>query len=81
MRTAHTLIPALTFALLAGCAATMTAVEHRELKVETQMSESVFLDVENRAERSVYLDIRNTSDQRFDVAERIRAEIIGRGYQ
>src|SRR5580704_10355396 len=47
--------------LFTGCAATQIALEHKNLKVQTQMSHTIFLDAEKRAERSVFLDIKNTS--------------------
>jgi len=65
---------------LSGCAATEIALEHKDLKVQTQMSATVFLDVEDRTEKSVFLDVRNTSDKDLDVLPLIEARLTANGY-
>ncbi|MGC9605708.1 MAG: complement resistance protein TraT [Minisyncoccia bacterium] len=65
---------------LSGCAATEVALEHKDLKVSTQMSSTIFLDVENRTARTVYLDVRNTSDKDIDVRPLIESRLVAQGY-
>lgn len=66
--------------LLSGCAATQVALEKKDLKVQTLMSDTLFLDIENQVSRSVYVDIRNTTDKDFDLAERIKSKLQAKGY-
>jgi hypothetical protein len=69
-------------AFLAGCAATTTAVSKRELDVQTQMTDSVFLEPVAPDRRTVFLDVRNTSDKPdFDVEPAIRRQLEASGYQ
>lgn len=66
--------------LLSGCAATMLALEKKDLKVETLMSETIFLDVENQTGKRVYLDIKNTSDKDIQIREMIVSRLSTRGF-
>ena len=66
--------------VLAGCAATQVALEHKDLNVQSQMSATVFLDVESPAEKTVFIDVRNTSDKDFDVAPLIKTRLEQKGY-
>jgi hypothetical protein len=65
---------------LCGCAATQIALEKKDLKVETQMSNTIFLDIENQSERSVFVDLRNTTDKNINVRERILDRLRDKGY-
>jgi hypothetical protein len=65
---------------LCGCAATQVALEKKDLKVETQMSDTIFLDIEKQTERSVFVDVRNTSDKELGVRERIIDRLRSKGY-
>ena len=75
-------IPALSVLslVLAGCAATQVALEHKDLNVQSEMSATVFLDVESPVEKTVFVDVRNTSDKDFDVAPLIKARLEQKGY-
>jgi hypothetical protein len=66
--------------LLWGCAATQVAIEKKDLKVETLMSDTIFLDVEKNLPRTVYVDIRNSSDKDFDLLGPVTARLTQRGY-
>lgn len=65
---------------MSGCAATQVALEKKDLKVQTIMSDTLFLDIESAAARSVFVDVRNTSDKDFDLAERIKSKLVAKGY-
>jgi Enterobacterial TraT complement resistance protein len=68
--------------LLAGCAATTTAVSKRNLDVQTKMTETIFLDPVPANQRTVFIQVRNTSDKPdFDIEPAVRAAIEGRGYR
>ncbi len=66
--------------LFYGCAATQVAIEKKDLKVETLMSDTIFLDVEKNLPRTVYVDIRNASDKDFDLLGPVTAKLSQRGY-
>ena len=44
-----------TVAVLTGCAATQTALEHGSLQVSTKQSETIFLDPVSNAQKTVYV--------------------------
>ena len=68
--------------LLAGCAATTTAVSKRNLDVQTKMTETVFIEPVNADRRTVYLNVRNTSDKPdFTVETAIRRQLEEAGYR
>lgn len=68
------------FLLLSGCAATQLALEKKDLKVETLMSDTIFLDVENQTGKRVYIDVKNTSDKVLNIRENIAGKLAARGY-
>ncbi len=66
---------------LGGCGAMNTAIKKRDLEVQTQMSETIFLEPLAPAKKVVYFDIRNTSDKEVNVKEKIASAFINRGYR
>ena len=68
--------------LLAGCAATTTAVSKRNLDVQTKMTDTVFLEPVAPDQRTVFINIRNTSDKPdFTVEPAIRQQLEASGYR
>jgi len=67
--------------LLAGCAATQTAISKRNLDVQTKMSATVFLDPVAPELQSVYVQLRNTSDKQMHLNDAIVAAIKSHGYR
>lgn len=63
-----------------GCSAMGTAIEKRDLAIETKMSETLFLEPVAPKNRVIYFDIRNTSDQDVNVKESVIAAFKNRGY-
>ena len=49
--------------LLTGCTALQTAVEHRNLDVNSKMSNSIFLDPVAPDQKTIYVAVKNTSSQ------------------
>ena len=49
--------------LLTGCTALQTAVEHRNLDVNSRMSHSIFLDPVAPDQKTIYVAVKNTSSQ------------------
>lgn len=67
--------------VLSGCAATSTAISHRNLDVTTKMSDSIFLEPVSPSQRSVYVEVRNTSDKpEFNLSPTVKAAIQQKGY-
>lgn len=67
--------------LLASCAAMQVALEKKDLKVETKMSDTIFLDIENQAERTIFVDIKNTSDKALDIKPFVISKLLANGYK
>jgi hypothetical protein len=66
---------------LASCAAGDAALNHGDLQVQTQMSESVFLDPVAPAEKTIYVTARNTSDHpELDLRSLLQGAMQARGY-
>lgn len=64
-----------------GCAATRTLIEKRNLRVETKMSETIFLEPVPPEQRVVYVDIKNTTDKDLPGIEYgIKGRIASNGY-
>ncbi|WP_419421556.1 complement resistance protein TraT (plasmid) [Legionella sp. D16C41] len=69
------------FAVLTGCAATQTALEHGSLQVSTKQSETVFLDPVSKAQKTIYLSIKNTSAEDVDIMPELKFALNKQGYQ
>lgn len=50
---------------LSGCAAMGTAIKHRNLQVESKMSESIFLEPTD-AKKTIYIQVKSTLSQDFE---------------
>ncbi|WP_018690929.1 complement resistance protein TraT [Algicola sagamiensis] len=79
-RTLPALIIGLTF--VQGCSALHTAVDKRELDVQTKMSKSIFLDPVRPELRTVFVQIRNTSDKPgIRVRQQVIESVQSQGYR
>ena len=56
---------ATSLSTLSGCAAMSTAIKHRNLKVESKMSDSIFLEPSD-AKKTIYIQVKSTLSQDFD---------------
>jgi len=65
---------------LIGCAATQVGLEKKDLKVQTKMSKSIFLDLDNQIEKTAFVEFKNTSDKDIDLIEAIKKAVRDRGY-
>jgi hypothetical protein len=63
-----------------GCSAMNTAIQKKDLDVQTKMSETVFLEPTAPEDKIVYFDFRNTSDKDINVKAQIESAFIQRGY-
>jgi hypothetical protein len=68
-------------AVLTGCAATQTALEHGSLQVSTKQSETIFLDPVSNAQKTVYVSVKNTSDEEIDIAPHLKTALSSHGYK
>ena len=80
---ALSLIPGITLlALLSGCAAVHTSIAKKDLDVQTQMSDAVFLDPVGPEKRTIFIQVRNTSDKpNFDIESSLKSAIAAKGYR
>ena len=79
--TTSTVLLAGTIAVLTGCAATQTALEHRTLEVSTKQSETVFLEPVSNAQKTIYVSIKNTSDESIDITPQLKTALSNQGYR
>jgi len=63
-----------------GCAATQIALEKKDLKVETKMSNTVFLDIEKITAKTIYVDFKNTSDKDIEVKSMLENKLRAKGF-
>ena len=68
-------------ALLGGCAATQTAIQHGRLETSTKLSETVFLDPVSNSQKTIYVSVKNTSDQVILLAPKLKASFREHGYR
>ena len=66
--------------MLTGCAATQTAIEHRNLETTTKLSETVFLNPITDAQKTVYVSVKNTSDQDIEIESALKSSFAAHGY-
>lgn len=67
-------------AVITGCAATQTALEHRSLQVSTKQSETIFLDPVSKAQKTVYVSVKNTSDEEINIAPQLKTALMKHDY-
>jgi hypothetical protein len=65
IKTTTSLTLAATLLTLSGCAAISTAIKHRNLEVNSKMSDTVFLDPVPQNEKTIYVQVRSTLSQDF----------------
>lgn len=58
-------------AQLTGCSTVGTAIEKRNLEVESKMSDTVFLEPVSASDKTVYIDFRSTADKPINL-ERVK---------
>lgn len=76
------LLVLLLMLLLSGCSAAHTLVAKRNLDVQTQMSDTIFLEPVSPELRTIYIQFRNTSDQPdMLLTPSIHEVLTERGYQ
>jgi hypothetical protein len=80
MRLTRILTPAFFVFLLTGCAAMHVALSKKDLKVETLMSDTIFLDAETRAAKTIYLEVKNTTDRNINIQSLLEEKLQTRGY-
>lgn len=68
-------------ALLTGCGAIHTSVAKRELQVQTQLSQTIYLEPTEPEQRWVLVDIRSTAPEfQADIGEPVKKLLADRGY-
>ena len=73
---------AVSIALLSGCAAVQTSIEHRNLDVNSKMSNSVFLDPVAPDKKTIFVSVKNTSSQQdLGLAEALKSNLVSQGWK
>ena len=67
--------------IMSGCGAASTAIEKRNLEVQTKMSDSIFLEPVSPQKQIVYIKIRNTTDKNMDVEEQVKTAVEAKGFK
>lgn len=82
---AGTMIPKLisisVIATLTGCAATQTAIEHRNLATNTKLSNTIFLDPVAQTQKTIFIAVKNTSEEKMDITVPLEKSLAGQGYR
>lgn len=78
-----TMAAAFSFVLLgmAGCAAIGTSVAHKDLNVQTKMTQSIFLNPVEPDQRTVFIQYRNTTDKPVNVESQIASAVMAKGFK
>lgn len=66
---------------LSACTATHTAINKRNLNVQTKMSETIFLTPASPANKTVFVQIKNTSDKEIELNSEVASAIAKKGYK
>lgn len=70
-----------TISLLVGCAATQTAIEHRNLETNTKLSHTIFLDPVPPSQKTIYIAVKNTSTEALGINNPLKQAFIAQGYR
>lgn len=69
---------------LSGCAAAQVALQHKNLNVQTKMSNTIFVPPVSPAKQTVYVQFKNTSDESLDVPaleQELDTDLTSQGYR
>lgn len=70
-------------ATLSGCSSVSTAIEKKDLSVQTKMSDTIFLEPVSARDKVVFVQLRSTSDQKIDadkLATNLKSALVAKGY-
>lgn len=70
----------LVLAILTGCAATSTLIQHGSLKTSTKMSSTIFLPPQATQNKVIYVQVKNTSDEQMDIQNLLTQDLQAKGY-
>lgn len=70
-----------TFMLLTGCSSVNTIVKKRNLEVQTQMSETIWLNPEYVGDKTIFVQVKNTTPKTLNIENSIKSLLISKGYK
>lgn len=71
----------LSLVITTGCTSIATATKKSELKINSKLTKTIFLDPVAPAKRTVFLQFRNNSDsESFNIQQQIKSKLEGNGY-
>ena len=66
---------------LSGCAAMSTYMNHKDLSVNSKMSESIFLDPQTDKDKTIYVNVKSTLSQDFSgLEDKLDKQLEDRGW-
>lgn len=71
------------FLQITGCASVSTAIDKRNLDVQTKMSDTIFLEPVSSEKKTVYFDLRSTTDKNINLdnmRKKIKQNLQNKGY-
>lgn len=66
---------------LTGCSSVNTIVKKRNLEVQTQMSETIWLNPEFIGDKTIFVQIKNTTPKKLTIEQKIKTLLISKGYK
>ena len=82
MKIFRNILISITALALASCASIGTAIDKRNLDVQTKMTNTIFLDPVAPSLRTIFIQVRNSSDkQEFRIESEVKARISEKGYR
>ncbi len=67
--------------VISGCGAATTAIEKRDLVIQTKMSDSIFLEPVSSQKQIVYVKVRNTTDKDIEIEDQIKKAFESKGFK
>ena len=82
MKTLVHLLILVAFFDLSGCRALTTAIDHRNLTIDSRMSDTIFLDPVPPAKKTIYVQVKNTTPEDIsDLKKTLTKQLASHGWR
>lgn len=68
-------------AALTGCAATQTVIEHGKMSVQTQQSQTIFLEPVPNHQKTIFVSVKNNTEEEINISGQLKSRLKEEGYQ
>lgn len=68
-------------AAITGCAATQTVLEHGQMSVHTQQSQSIFLEPVADSQKTIFVSVKNNTEEEINISGQLKDRLKEEGYQ